>query len=86
MERLAVDALDGTAPGPGTGLVDLRDTRDAFVSGSCAPHGTDVHLRVSGARSRDIAPADNELTRAAAAVETTGGAAPDTVIGGSGAR
>lgn len=83
VEGLSVDALDGTASGPDTPLLDLRDTRVAFVSGSRAPHGTDVYLRVSGARSRDIALSGNELSRAATAVETTGGAAPDTVIGGN---
>lgn len=83
---LRVDTLDGTAPGPDTAMLDLRDTQDASVSGSRAPHGTDTYLRVSGARSRDIALFGNELSRAATAVQTTGGAAPDTVTADSDPR
>lgn len=79
---LSVVALDGTGPGPGTALLDLRDARDAFISGSRAPRGTDTYLKVSGPRSADIALAGNDLSRAAVAVSTTGEAPPDGVTAG----
>ncbi|MER7807417.1 glycosyl hydrolase family 28 protein [Streptomyces sp900116325] len=77
---LSVDTLDGTGPGAGTSLLELRNTRDAFLGRSRAPQGTDVYLTVSGVRSADIALVGNELSRATSAVATTHGAAPDSVV------
>jgi hypothetical protein len=78
---LVVSAVAGPAPGPAAALLDLRDTRDAFVSGSRAPRGTGTFLKVSGSRSADIALAGNELSRAGVQVAVAGGASPDSVTG-----
>jgi len=86
VERLSLRSLTGTGPGPGTPLLDLRDTRDCSLHGSTAPHETDVYLRVSGGRSAGISMVGNDLTRASTSLEVTTGVPPDAVRCGGNLR
>jgi hypothetical protein len=77
--QLSLRSLTGTGPGPGTPLLDLRDTRDGSLHGSTAPHDTDIYLRVSGGRSAGISMVGNDLTRAGTSLDVTAGVPPDAV-------
>jgi Glycosyl hydrolases family 28 len=83
VDDVSIVEVDGTGPGPGVALLDLRDTRDASIRGSRAPRGTDVFTQVSGRDSAGIALVGNDLGHAATPVVSTVDVTVDVTVDGS---
>ena len=79
VDRLEVNGMGGTASGLDQALLDLRNTRNAFVHGCIAPPETAVFCRVSGDGSQHLTLLGNELSRAHKAVEALNGASEQEI-------
>jgi len=75
VEDVILGGLDLSAPIGGEPLIDLRNTRRAFLTGMRAPIGVKVFAQVGGASSSGIALAGNVLDAGQHAVHFTDGAA-----------
>jgi polygalacturonase len=69
--------LELSAPAGGAPVLDLRNTRRAFVTGMRAPIGSSVLVQVSGTGSADIRLVGNSLEHGQQAVIYAGGATKD---------
>ena len=69
-----LSGLDLSAPVGGAPLIDLRNTRRAFVTGMRSPAGIGVFAQVSGAGSSDISLSGNVLDPGQKAATFTDGA------------
>jgi hypothetical protein len=61
VEDVILDALDLSAPVGGAPLLDLRNSRRAFLTGMRSPAGVSVFAQVSGAGSSGISLSGNSL-------------------------
>jgi polygalacturonase len=77
-DDVVLDGLDLSAPVGGAPLIDLRNTRRAFLTGMRSPAGSQMFTQVSGADSAEITLLGNSLQRAQNAVSYTGGATQDS--------
>jgi polygalacturonase len=77
-----LSGLDLSAPVGGAPLIDLRNTRRAFLTGMRSPAGVGVFAQVSGAESSGISLSGNALDQGQQAATFTDGATPiSTKIG-----
>lgn len=79
VEDVILAGLELAAPTSDEPLIDLRNTRRAYVTGMRAPAGVKVFAAVSGENSASIALQGNLLERDQQAVRTSKGAAEDAV-------
>ncbi len=77
VEDVILAGLELTTPVGGEPLIDLRNTRRAFLTGMRSPVGNTVFAAVSGAGSAGITLLGNALNRAELAVKLSGGATED---------
>lgn len=71
---LATTAISGPMP-----VVELKDTRDLWISESAAPANTMAFVRVEGASSGNILLSGNDLRGAGKAFEVANGVSPEAV-------
>jgi len=84
VKDVAISGFEGTAPAESQPMVTLRDTQDAYLHGSRAPHGTHTFLQVEGKASAGIVLAGNDLSRTGQAVAFDDGASADAVSASKG--
>jgi hypothetical protein len=75
VDDVILSGLDLSAPVGGEPLIDLRNTRRAFLTGMRAPIGVKVFAQVGGASSSGISLSGNVLDAGQQAVHFTDGAA-----------
>lgn len=59
--NLQIDGVKSNKPLPGVPVVELTNTEDVFIHNTFAAKGTDVFLKVSGERSKNIVGAANHF-------------------------
>ena len=79
VDDVILSGLDLSAPTGGAPLLDLRNTRRAFLTGMRSPAGSQVFMQVSGAGSSGITLLGNSLHRGQQPVSYTGGATEDSM-------
>jgi hypothetical protein len=77
VDDVILAGLELSAPAGPAPLLDLRDTRRAFVTGMRSPLGSQVFAQVSGAASKEITLLANSLNKGQQPVAVTGGAPND---------
>jgi hypothetical protein len=73
-DDVILDGLDLSAPVGGAPLIDLRNTRRAFLTGTRSPAGSQVFAQVSGPNSAGITLVGNSLESGQKAVNYIDGA------------
>jgi hypothetical protein len=79
VKNLDLNGFSCVAPAGDQPTIRLRGARRAFVSNCCAPAGTKTFLRVEGPASEKITVMGNDLSDAAATVDTAADVKPFTV-------
>jgi hypothetical protein len=74
VDDVILGGLELSAPTGGAPLIDLRDTRRAFLTGMRSPAGVEVFAQVSGAGSSGITLLGNALNQGQQAVRLSHGA------------
>jgi len=77
VDDVMLDGLELSAPAGGAPLIDLRNTRRAFLTGMRSPADSQVFAQIGGAASSGIKFAGNSLNKGQQAVKYTGGATED---------
>lgn len=78
VDDVILGSLDLSAPVGRTPLIDLRNTRRAFLTGMRSPAGIEVFAQVSGEDSAGITLMGNSFERGQKTVSYTGGAREDS--------
>jgi polygalacturonase len=78
VNNVILDSLELSAPAGGAPLIDLRNTRSAFLTGMRSPAESPVFTAVSGASSSGITLLGNSLQKGQLAVSYVGGATEDS--------
>ncbi len=69
VEKLRLFGSEMTSPAGGSPVIRLHQTRDAFIHGCRSGEGPGAFVAVSGAKSRGITIAGNDLAKAGRAIE-----------------
>jgi polygalacturonase len=77
VEDIILAGLELSAPAGGAPVLDLRNTRRAFLTGMRAPAGPQVFAQISGADSKDNVLLANSINKDQQATSLTGGAPND---------